>query len=104
MWISALMVQGNRVSRQLCLPLHILTTYCQSWSQPTPLNVDIVSILYVSYFGNRSKVTLACITQSQLGMGPANNLDEFLEKIQMAFDPPSFSENYIAIFFPKSPI
>ena len=60
--------------------------------------MDIVSILYVSYFGNRSKVTLACITQPQLGMGPANKLDEFLEKIQTAFDPPSFSENYIAIF------
>ena len=26
-------------------------------------------------------------------------MDDFLEKFQMAFDPPSFSENYVAIFF-----
>ena len=33
--------------------------HCQSWSNPTnPPHVDIVSIFYVSYFGNRSKVTL----------------------------------------------
>ena len=35
-----------------------------------------------------------------LGKGPATKLDDFLEKIQMAFDPRplSFLENYIADF------
>ena len=30
-----------------------------------------------------------------LGKGPATKLDEFLEKFQTAFAPPSFLENYI---------
>ena len=36
-----------------------------------------------------------------LGKDPATKSDEFLEKFQTAFDPspPSFLENYIAIFF-----
>ena len=34
-----------------------------------------------------------------LGKDPATKSDEFLENFQTAFDPPSFSENYIAIFF-----
>ena len=35
-----------------------------------------------------------------LGKGPANKLDEFLEKFQTAFDPPpSFLENYVAFFY-----
>ena len=33
-----------------------------------------------------------------LGKGPATKLDEFLEKFQTAFAPPSFLENYIATF------
>ena len=31
-----------------------------------------------------------------LGKDPATKSDEFLENFQTAFDPPSFSENYIA--------
>ena len=38
-----------------------------------------------------------------LGKDPATKSDEFLENFQTAFDPPSFSENYVAIFFGKSP-
>ena len=34
-----------------------------------------------------------------LGKDPATKSDEFLEKLQTAFDPPpSFLENYVAIF------
>ena len=32
------------------------------------------------------------------GKGGATKSDEFSEKFQTAFDPPSFSENYVAIF------
>ena len=32
------------------------------------------------------------------GTGQATKTDEFSKKIQMAFDPPSFSKNYIATF------
>ena len=36
---------------------------------------------------------------AHLGKDPATKTDEFLEKFQTAFDiPPSFLENYIAIF------
>ena len=35
---------------------------------------------------------------SFLGTGDATKTDEFSGKFQMAFDPPSFSENYIPIF------
>ena len=34
-----------------------------------------------------------------LGKDGATKSDEFSEKFQTAFDPPSFSENYVAIFF-----
>ena len=36
-----------------------------------------------------------------LGKDPATKSDEFLEKFQTAFDlpPPSFLENFVAIFF-----
>ena len=34
-----------------------------------------------------------------LGKGPATKSDEFLEKFQTAFDPPTFLENYVAIFY-----
>ena len=34
-----------------------------------------------------------------LGKGPATKSNELLGKFQTAFDPPSFSENYVAIFF-----
>ena len=36
---------------------------------------------------------------SFLGTGDATKTDEFSGKFQTAFDPPSFSENYIPIFF-----
>ena len=36
---------------------------------------------------------------SSLGTGDETKMDEFSEKFQTAFDPPSFSENYIANFF-----
>ena len=35
---------------------------------------------------------------SSLGTGGATKSDEFSEQFQTAFDPPSFSENYIAFF------
>ena len=35
---------------------------------------------------------------SSLGTGGATKSDEFSEQFQTAFDPPSFSEIYIAIF------
>ena len=39
-------------------------------------------------------------TMILLGKDPATKADEFLEKFQMAFDPPpSFLENYIANLF-----
>ena len=41
---------------------------------------------------------------SHIGTSDATKTDQLLEKIQTAFDPPSFSENYVAIFSPKSPV
>ena len=41
---------------------------------------------------------------SHIGTRDATKTDQLLEKIQTAFDPPSFSENYVAIFSPKSPV
>ena len=39
-----------------------------------------------------------------LGTGQPTKTDEFSEKFQTAFDPPpSFLENYVAIFFRKRP-
>ena len=35
----------------------------------------------------------------QLGKDPTTKSDEFLEKFQTAYDPPSFLENYVADFF-----
>ena len=34
-----------------------------------------------------------------LGTGEATKKDELLEKLYTAFDPHTFSENYVAIFF-----
>ena len=38
------------------------------------------------------------IPNSSLGKDPATKSDEFLEKFQTAFDPPSFLESYNATF------
>ena len=35
----------------------------------------------------------------RLGTDGPSKTDEFSEKIQTAFDPPSFSENHVAVFF-----
>ena len=48
-------------------------------------------------------------TLAGLGMPDTSKTDEFSEKFQTAFDPPSFSENHVAVFFlqissPKSPV
>ena len=37
--------------------------------------------------------------QKQVGKGRATKLDEFSEKFQTAFDPPSFSKNYVPNFY-----
>ena len=58
-----------------------------------------------SYLGIAMKFTLYLImayTGQFLGKGPATKSDDFLEKFQTAFDPPSlparsFLENHIAI-------
>ena len=41
------------------------------------------------------------VKKTHLGKGKASKTDEFSEKFQTAFDPlpPSFSENYVEIFF-----
>ena len=44
-------------------------------------------------------ILLILIWLYDLGEGPATKSDEFFDKFQTAFDPSSFSENYVAILY-----
>ena len=58
-----------------------------------PLNVTFFNNLDVSFFTFKSARTY----QLPIGTGDGTKMDEFSEKFQTDFDPPSsFSENYVA--------
>ena len=52
------------------------------------------ALFFVNSFGH----WLTALCSLFLGKGPATKSDEFSEK----FNPPSFSENYVAIFFSEN--
>ena len=68
------------------------------WSVIKSFATDI--FIANSLFGMQASIFLWQVWFSYVGKDPAIKSDDFLEKFQTAFDPPpSFLENYIAIFF-----
>ena len=74
------------------------------FSDPTSL---FVSVLENGFFQGKESDTLTAKSKryedhnyrgGNLGTDGHTKTDEFSEKFQTAFDPPSFSENHIAIF------
>ena len=65
-------------------------------TNPTFSTRFVVSViaLWIHKYKYKNMNTLA-----GLGMPDTSKTDEFSEKFQTAFDPPSFSENHVAVFF-----
>ena len=60
-------------------------------------NFGILRKTFISHIWN-----LVVLAEHWSGKPRTSKTDEFSEKFQTAFDPPSFSENHIAIFFQNS--
>ena len=61
-----------------------------------PLRALYLKHDFMGMYFQKVEFWLHPIKKRHLGKDPATKSDEFLENFQTAFDPPSFSENYIA--------